>query len=309
MIKPIFFPFTHLQATDIEALSALFKSISFFPASKPDEFEQSYSHIKDKNFLLPIYAENKDFKLVLNKVNEYRNWGELNKENKGNLKAFLQNRPYFTDNTNVRHIRDVIEHPHKENNNLQFKEESLLKNLMFLRLAKIHDTEKENLNNKFNTIEKNEQKLFSDIQGIDPKFDGKGAGDLGEYMTSKRVSAWVEFFNNKNPFNPSLLFVTTSFAVMEYLLSVSKNKIKLLDIDNLKVHEKKCKNKNQWVEIFNKYVENLVIPDKQLLNVPAERDDNCTLEVKIKLYLLQGDDISSFFQGVGEKIPVCLVSV
>jgi hypothetical protein len=93
------------------------------------------------------------------------------------------------------------------------------------------------------------------------------------------------------------------------LISVSKNKMKLLDIDKLKVHENKCENKKQWVEEFNKYVEEFVTSGQQPLNTPAERDDNCTLEVKIKLYLLQGDVISSFFQGIGQNIPVCLVSV
>ncbi len=312
MMKSILFPFTHLQADDIKVVSALFKSIFFFPASMPDEFEQSISQIKDKDIFVPIYPDNKDFELALNKVNEYRNWGELNKENKGNLKVFLQNRPYLTDDNTVAHIRAGIESTHNDSHDGASKEELLLRNLMFLRLAKIHDIEKENLDSHFDLIEENENKLFSDIQGHDSKFDTKRKEDLGEYMTSKRVGAWVDFFNEKIPFNSfdsPLLFVTTSPAVMEYLLSVSENKIKLLDIEDLKVHENICENKNQWVEAFNKYVENLVISGQQFLNTPAERDDNCTLAVKIKLYLLQGDDISSFSQGIGQQIPICLVSV
>ncbi len=312
MINPIFFPFTHMQATDVKAISALFKSILFFPVSRQTEFEESIRHIKDKDFLLPVYAENKDFELVMHKVNEYRNWGELNKENKGNLKVFLQDKPYFTDDTAVAHIRGEIERNHKASSDLPSKEDSLLKNLMFLRLAKIYDLEKENLNSKFNSIKKDEQNLFSAIHGLDKELDKKRVEDLGEYMTSERVRAWVEFFNNKNPFSAfdtSLLFVTTSPAVMEYLMSVSKKKIKLLDIDSLKVHENKCENKNQWIEEFNKYVYDLVISGQQPLNISAERDDSCKLEVKIKLYLLQGDVISSFFQGVGQKVPICLVRV
>ncbi|MCP3898125.1 MAG: hypothetical protein GY707_00150 [Desulfobacteraceae bacterium] len=312
MMKTIFFPFAHLQVTDIKVISALFKSIFYFSASMPEEFEESNSHKKKKDVLLPIYPDNKDFELALIKVNEYRHWGELNKENKGNLKAFLQTKPYLTDNTAVSHIRAGIENTNKEDHDLPSKNDLLLKNLMFLRLAKIHDMEKESIGNQFNSIEKNEQKLFSDIQGHDTKFDGKRVEDFGAYMTPERLSAWFNFFNTKMPFNSfdsPLLFVTTSAAVMEYLLSVSENKIKLLDIDNLKVHENICENKHQWVEVFNKYVENLVISGQQSLNTPAERDDNCTLEVKIKLYLLQGDVISSFFQGVGQGVPVCLVSV
>ncbi|MCK5312699.1 MAG: hypothetical protein KAJ62_11345 [Desulfobacteraceae bacterium] len=325
MIQPIFFPFTHFQASDINAVASLFKSIFFFPASTVKEFEESANHADDKDFLLPIYTEDKDFEVVLQKVKEYRNWGELNKDNQGNLKAFLQEKPYLTGHSGVAHIRAGIKRPPKEIDDVQIKEDSLLKSLMFLRLAKIHDMEKENLYNQLKGIEKDEQQLFSSLHGFDREFDQNinhadkeninlktRIDDLGEYMTSNRISAWVDFFNRKNPFssfNSSLLFVTTSPAVMEYLTSIAKNKIKLLDIDNIKVHEKKCENRNQWVETFNKYVESLVISGQQSLNVPAERDDNCALEIKIKLYLLQGDDISSFFQGVGQKSPVCLVSV
>ncbi|MCK5098451.1 MAG: hypothetical protein KAR45_10135, partial [Desulfobacteraceae bacterium] len=303
MIKPIFFPFTHLQKTDIRAVAALFKSIFFFPASMPDEFDESIGYIEDKDFIIPIYPEKNDFEPVLHKVNEYRNWGELNKENKVNLKVLLQDKPYFTNDTSIPHLRANIERTPREGADLLSKKDTLLNNLMFLRLAKIHDLEKENLDNQFTGIEENEYKLFSAIRGDDSGDQESNltdtiektplkirSDDFGEYMTSQRISAWVDFFNRKKPFNSfdsSLLFVTTSSAVMEYLLSISKNKIKLLDIDNLKVHEKKCENRNQWVETFNKHVENLVTSGQQSLNIPAERDDNCTLEIKIKLYLLQ----------------------
>ncbi|MCD4743675.1 MAG: hypothetical protein K8R67_14525 [Desulfobacteraceae bacterium] len=324
MIKPIFFPFTHIQDSDIKVISAFFKSIFFFPASEPAEFEESVKNMADKDLLLPIYAEKKDFEPVLHKVDEYRKWGELNKENKGNLKVFLQEKPYLTNDTGVPHIRAGIERVPEESGDLPSEENSLFKSLMLLRLAKIYDLEKDNLNNQFNDIKKNEEKLFSAIQGLDQKSDrnlgqnrenlflNRSVEDLGEYMTSRRLSAWVDFFNRRKPFSSfdsPLLFVTTSAAVMEYLISISKNIIKSLDIDKLKVHEKKCENMKQWVKTFNKYVEDLVVSGQQPVNAPAERDDNCTLEVQIKLYLLQGDVISSFFQGVGQSIPVCLISV
>ena len=318
MIQSIFFPFTHIQTSDIEAVSSIFKSILFFPASLPDEFGNSLNHIEDKEFLLPVYDEQKHFEQVMQKVNEYRVWGELNKDNKGNLKTFLQDKPYFTDGNGLSNIRSGIKRTSKESGDANAEEDSLLKSLMFLRLAKIHDMEKESLSDKLGGIEKDEQKLFSSLRGIDYRLSESSSPisnvieDLGGYMTSQRISAWVDFFNRKKPFSSfdsPLLFVTTSSAVLEYLLSVSQNKIKILDINNLKVHEKKCDNKTQWVETFNDYVENLVINGKQPLNEPAERDDNCTLEVKIKLYVLQGDVISSFFQGIGNNIPVCFVSV
>ncbi len=315
MIQPIFFPFTHLQATDIKVVSALFKSLLFFPASLPDEFEKSRAYTKnngDKELLKPVYAESRYFESILNKVSEYRGWGEFNKENRGNLKAFLQEQPYLTDHASVVNIRAGIEKKTKDANDLSAKEIALFKNLMFLRLAKIHDMEQESLDEQFNAIKKNEQKLFAAMRGLDQEFDKKTVEEIGEYMTPQRVSAWVDFFNKKMPFDlfgSALLFVTTSSAVMDYLTSVAKNKIKILDIDKLKVHEKKCKNKNQWVDLFNKYIDNLVGSGQQSLDPPVERDDNCTLEVGIKLYLLQGDVISSFFQGVGQNIPVCLLSV
>ena len=328
MIKPIFFPFTHLQDSDIKAVSAFFKSIFFFPASEPAEFGESVKNMADKDLLLPIYADKKDFEPVLHKVNEYRKWGELNKENKGNLKVFLQEKPYLTNDTGIPNIRAGIESVPQKGRDVPSEDDSLFKSLMFLRLAKIYDLEKDNLNNQFDDIEKDEENLFSVIQGLDQKSDQKldrdfdqsrgnpslkkGAEDLGAYMTPQRISAWVDFFNRRKPFSSfesPLLFVTTSTAVMEYLLSISKNIIKSLDIDKLKVHEKKCENRNQWVDAFNKYVEDFVVSSQQPENAPVEKDDNCTLEMKIKLYLLQGDVISSFFQGIGQNIPVCFISV
>lgn len=328
MIKPIFFPFTHLNATDVQIVSALFKTILLFPAATCDEFDNSVKHMEDKDFLIPIYAEPKDFEPVLQKVKEYRNFGELNKENKGNLKVFFNDKPYFTNDTYVTHLRSDIEKPIlKKTDNLSLQNDTLLNNLVFLRLARIYDLEKESLYNQFSSIEKEEQKLFAAIRGDDQEPELKNShllnakektsinarkDDSGEYMVSKRISAWVDFFNKRKPFNSfdsPLLFVTTSSSVLEYLLSISKNKIKLLDIDNLKVHEKECENRKQWVETFDEFVENLVTSGQPSLNEPAERDDNCTLEIKIKLYLLQGDAISNFFQGTFKKIPICFLSV
>jgi hypothetical protein len=326
MIQPIFFPFTHIQESDVKAISSLFKSILFFPVSTPAEYKENEGYMEGSDLLLPVYIEDEDFEQVLQKVKEYRSWGELHKDNRGNLKTFLQDQPYLTDPVGIANIRSGITNKTKEIEEVPTKEDSLIKSLMFLRLAKIHDLEKETLSNQLLGIAKDEQKLFSEIRGLNREYDENNDidglkesllvkdknEDPGAYMTAERIGAWVDFFNIQRPFSAfdsSLLFVTTSPAVMEYLMSVAKNKIKLLDIDNLKVHENKCGNKNQWVEVFHKYVDNLVKSGQQALNVPAERDDNCTLVVKIKLYLLQGDDISSFFQGIDQNVPVCFISV
>jgi len=322
MMQPIFFPFTHLRANDIKILSSLFRSTVFFPAATPEEFKESFKHIGEIDFLSPVYADNEGFKKALQKVKEYRAWGELNQDSKVSLKTFLQETPYLTDNDGVSHIRAGITQNKTKPDSVEVEEISLTKNLMFLRLAKIYDEENENLYNQFCQVEQNELKLFSDIKGFDldtDDYDEKNiqnkqikTNDLGSYMTSQRISSWVDFFNKNKPFNSfdlPLLFVTTSTAVMEYLMSNATNIIKLLDNDNLKVHEQKCGNKEQWLNTFNEFVEHLVISREQALDGFIERDDNCALEVKIKLYLLQGDVISSFFKGIGKTVPVCFISV
>ncbi len=312
MVQPIFFPFTHFKKKDYEIVSALFKSIIFFPVSGRSEFEESIADIGDAGVILPVFPEEKQLGMVLQKVDEFRRWGELNQDNRGNLKTFFQDKPCFTSDTDPGYLRARIKRTADRSDEPGEEETSLLKDLMFLRLAKLHDFEKEGLQSKFDLVLRDEHRLFSEIQGISSEFDRESVEDAGAYMTAERVSAWCNFFNANHLFNmydSDLLFVTTSSAVMEYLLSVSKNKIKLLDIDGLKVHENKCENKNQWVETFNKYVENLVTKGQQALDAPAERDDNCALEIKIKLYLLKGDVISSFFQGLDQKVLICLLSV
>ncbi len=318
MVQPIFFPFTHLQRSDIEALSLIFTSILFFPLSSKKEFEKSFDSEEDKKIFTPVYTEDKYFDQVKQKVNEYRSWGELNKDNSGMLKTFLQDQPYLTDKNSTARIRSNIGKTHEKSEDRQSNADSLFNSLIFLRLAKIHDMEKEGIGNKLDTIGRNEQKLFSNLRGagLSGKSDnfilGSKKQDLGEYMTARRINTWAEFFNEKMssmPFDNPLVFVTTSIAVFEYLLSVSKNKIKILDIDNLKVHEKKCDNKIHWVKTFNECVESLISLEQHSLDMPDMVDDNCSQIIKVKLYLLGEDAINIFPQSTGQNIPVLFVSI
>jgi len=152
--------------------------------------------------------------------------------------------------------------------------------LLFLRLAMMADSENEAIDQKLASIERLESSLFSELKGemesclmenseplsvknslinngsmADQLITGNSSkSDRGAVMTEERLRSWLTLFMAKQfHFKRSspAIFVTTSRAVIDFILSVSRKSKLMLDIDNFKVHkEKKSSCAGAWSETF-----------------------------------------------------------
>ncbi|MBI9088749.1 MAG: hypothetical protein JEZ12_06005 [Desulfobacterium sp.] len=330
-MKPLFFPFTHVRQQDARALLTCFNRFCHLSVSSPKEVE---ARNPDIDVVLPTPDE---LMPTLATVADYKQWAGVNQGRPGQLKARVRETPYFTSDTGVATLKSRIE----KGAGVDRSEaratvdpgdsgEAFLNALVFLRTAQESDADTEDVNIRLGAIARDEAALFSVLkegaslleQGGDSAIQDQ---DQGRVMTEQRILAWARFFHSKNDvlreWEP-LVPVTTSQAVMDYFHSKAKKSIKVLDIENFKVHEGCCDRSAGWQGRLIKLMENAISGNTPEKNDLMEADDGCGLLADIQLYLFSGDHVSNIFcpthgearknaliRGSNREIPVCLVSV
>ncbi|MBF0376390.1 MAG: hypothetical protein HQK72_02800 [Desulfamplus sp.] len=101
----------------------------------------------------------------------------------------------------------------------------------------------------------NEQILTNKILTNQPLIKNKipFMTDRGELMTEQRVCSWLSFFLSKKSIFGELSsnsFITTSRAVVDFIISISEKSKLMLDIDNLKMHKEKKSTLNDDFQLF-----------------------------------------------------------
>jgi hypothetical protein len=104
------------------------------------------------------------------------------------------------------------------------------------------------------------------------------------------------------------VFVTTSEAAFEYLVSFDKKSTNALDIDNIKVHENNCAEKNNWQTGFYRLVRSAMEKGAGQIGRIADSGDECTVNARIRIYLLSRESaVHNILHRTYETVPVCLV--
>ncbi|MBF0235604.1 MAG: hypothetical protein HQK65_21590 [Desulfamplus sp.] len=215
--------------------------------------------------------------------------------------------------------------------------------LLFLRFAMMTDLENESIDQQLSSIDLLETNLFSELKGDmenslpsaistkEPSFDKEflsddeqfmeseaiyevptekasmnSKEDRGTLMTEQRLRDWLTLFISKQSyFNDSVpnLFVTTSRAVIDFLLDVIEKSKLMLDIDNFKVHkEKKSSHAGAWSETFQiQWNKDFHIAAKEVLKKGSSSTNNSNLFMNIA--------DSNLFQVAGQNLTVMLVGI
>ncbi|MCP4115047.1 MAG: hypothetical protein GY737_06485 [Desulfobacteraceae bacterium] len=332
-MKPLFFPFTHVRQQDARALSACFKGFCHFSVSASNEVGAGNPGI---DVVLPAPDE---LMPALAKVEDYKQWAGVNHGRPGQLKSRVRETPYFTSDTGIATLKSRIEQESGEIGSGDQapvepvdSQAAFLSSLVFLRTAQESDADTEEVNARLCSIARDEAALFSVLKdGAPLAKQGDGScvpdqdQDPGRVMTEKRILAWARFFREKIDVlgeNAPLVPVTTSRAVVDYFHSKAKKSIKVLDIENFKVHEGCCEHGAGWQGRLKDLMENAIFGSTPGKNDLMEADDGCGLLADIQLYLFSGDHVSNIFcptdrearknaliRGSNMEIPVCLVSV
>ncbi len=261
-MNSIFFPFTSLTQYDADCLLSFFETFSYLTTSSADELALSEPEWfqtlwKEKRAVEPVTLSQEELIPLRASIKSWKDWADTNygKQTKsGYLQSIFRDSPYFTSDSDIVSIRTQIKSGldmyskdtnKNANNALHVKSAPV-----FLRLAAMADRENEAVDQQLSSIGRLEADVFAELKGgLDEKsFDSNilrvntATQDRGELMTEQRVRAWFSFFlTKKYDFSDQShqVFVTTSRAVIDFIISVSEKSKLMLDIDNFKVHKEK----------------------------------------------------------------------
>ena len=312
----IFFPFSYISQDQLATLQAFFSSFAFFPAASDLEHLVRLQELADKGTAVPVFSSREDLILVDRQFEEYMAWVKVHKGNEHNLRFLLKDNPYFTSDSDVTAIKSQIRGTREVIKPQQSAKDGLLKDLLFLKMARQCDQEKESIDLQLANIDRAGNRIFSRLLGEEDPVEaavpgGKpGIPDPGAIMTRERIEAWARCMMHSNIVEntgESPVFVTTSEAVVDYLETISSDAINALDIDPIKVHENECENKIGWQRQVFEHLMCAAKGDKGRQNHLPEVKDECFISGQIKLSLFSGNNIHNLFNLKDKQIAVCLI--
>lgn len=321
----LFFPFSHITRYQLKVLSAFFSNLGYFPLKPDVSSDPMFARLTENNILTPLFSSAETLKTIEHQVQSYVDWANVHKGNENNLKSLIQDHPYFSEVTELARVQAQIKARIKSGPNRILEpepgEKPLQDPLLLLKFAQLLDAQKEEIDEKFQRVAQSKSLLFSQLKGEtletglekmvpgapDPEMD-----DPGRVMTEERVVSWARYAVKKGLFKEagiSPLLVTTSPAVLDFLMSKTREKINALDIDSIKVHENVCPHKQAWQQAFSHFLEEAIIGRSVSGTCLPWTEDSCALSGQLKLCIFPGGDINAFLNIPGKQLVVCLVQL
>ena len=287
---------------------SFFNTFYFMPIAADFNDDETLRSLQENKKLSPVFTPEDELAMVQNKIN---------RGNENNLKALLKDSPYFTSDTAITTIQSDIRKNVASENRTVVQEMNLHQKLLFLSFAKISDAQNEKIDRKLCELEKTNKDLFSTLRGFDsnghdlvPDGTLTDHNDPGIYMTRERIVSWLSYFQEKvkvDSTKDNFIYVTTSEAVFDHLVSISQDVVNALDIKPIKVHENECENKNEWLKSIEKIIEKAIQMGDIKESWEPELNDGCNMTGQLKLAFLSSGELKKTIQITGKSIPLCLV--
>ncbi len=325
MIKTLFFPFSHISKDQLKSVTAFFPNLGFLPLVEDFKSDPMLARLTEQEILQPIFPLARDVQLVEKQVDSYLNWAQIHRGNEKNLKSLFKDQPYFMEDTGLSSIQSQIRKGTQKKEVSSAEKKAGQNPLLLLKFAQLLDVQNEDIDDELNALDQSKASLFSELTGEVSEKNSENSSeqsdsgslnsppsDPGRIMTEERVKSWFRYVGEKELFKEpgvSPLLITTSPAVMDYMVSESEGVINALDIDSIKVHENGCVNKGGWQQDFLLFLEE-VIAGKSSSGVDRhEVDDNCLNSGRIKLCLFPEEGMKQFLNMPDQSIAVCLVQL
>ena len=233
-MKPIYFPFTYIPESVGKVLAAWFGQTAVYQISGTKVPDDMQKLAKEGVLEIQIPLEIND--ALLDKIyKDYRGWISTHQGTEITfLKTMAYKIPFFDDNTSSQ-IRAEIKKttrqiPPKE------KPHPLFNAGLFLHMAQEYDRQNENLSLDLMAINAMEEDVMKDLKGEQDNDQARTRvytaierQDPGLYMTTERIAAWASFMQN-DP-QDSGLFITTSRAVIEYIIDMVPDAQEIIRFD------------------------------------------------------------------------------
>ena len=339
-----FFPFTHISHNDIDTVSTFFSQLHFLSLNKEFKHNSRTGHqighktghqtghkigqLIDTKTIIPYFVSSQIIELVEQKFKQYLRWVKTHQGNESNLKLLLKKNPYFTSNSDVTAIKSKLRKSAQKGQAILYDELNMQDDVLFLMMAQLYDEQIEKIDLKLEDFGKTSEDLFSILQGPEAGAQKKEKkskkhkyADSGNLMVKERLSAWFRCLNAMKILrleDKTSLFITTSKNVFNYLESNCKDVVNILDINNLKVHGKSCKNNSIWQEQLKSFLNCAIakkyngkfMKNKIPGNTLPEVNDQCTNTGQIKLcHFFGGNDINQIMNTAGKPLSVCFIKL
>ncbi len=314
LATPLFFPFSHISKDQLKGVTAFFSSFGFLPLVPDFASDRVLASLAEQAVLQPIFFPSaQELDLVEKQVHSYLDWAKLHRGNEKNLKSLFKEQPYFKEDTDLSSIQSQIRSGISKKTAPSDQKQAGQDPLLLLKFAQLLDAQNEGIDDELAALEESKASLFAELIG-EPAIGSFGSdpADPGRIMTRERVVSWFRYAQANDAFKlpgATPLLVTTSPAVLDYMVSNSQGVINALDIDSIKVHENECENKSKWQQDFYHCLEETIVSENFSGGILPGADDTCSLSGQIQLYLFPGGGTEAFFNIPDQSLAVCLVQL
>ena len=313
-IKVLFFPFTHIIHNHLSTLLAFFPSFQYLPVSDGFNAHSPLQNLVEQGKIDPVFSSSKQISEVKQSVKDYLSWAQIHRGSEMNLRSLLKDTPYFTSDTQVSAIKSQIKGVRQEASSSVIEKSDRQRDLLFLRMAHLFDRQTESLDRELRDLDQSRDRIVSALRGLETPVDTPlpPSGDPGAIMTRERICAWARCMTAEGGWDSrgeTVLFVTTSRAVFDYLESNCEDHANPLDIERIKVHENECENTSEWQRQLGKCLMSAIQGDGNPGDSLPEVNDGCSLSGQIKLGFFSGNEINKLFNVSNKSIPVCLIKL
>jgi len=317
-VKHLFFPFTHITRNDLETILTFFPQFHCLSINKDFKNNKVLHKLFEQGKIFPHFLSSQILTPVEQKIEQYLEWAKMHKGNERNLKLLLKENPYFTSDNDITAIKSQIKGSEKDKNPPLSHDSYFQNDLLFLKMAQLYDEQNEGIDIELKDINKFSDELVSNLRGLEnfeEKIENRKQSahtDSRSMMIQERIFAWFRCMAAMETINredAASLFITTNEEVFYCFESNCKDMVNILDIDNIKVHENKCKNSGVWQAQFNSYLTGILKADDDCKKSMPEVNDKCCTVGQIKVCNFSGGDINHKFSIVGKQIFVCLIKL
>ncbi len=309
-MKPIYFPFTYISESVLEALSAFFKQIIVYQPSSLN-IPESMQKQADSNLLeirIPVKGDENKIDDI---VKDYKSWANIHQ---GSEMAFFKTKPdmipFFGEFSTSQIKADIKKKERKQQN--EKKQDSLLNARIFLHIAQEFDLQNWEINKDLLLLEEQTLNLIDNLKGDDElSFKENDREKVlkidfqSEYMTPDRIIAWTHLLQYDQ--DMSNLFITNSRSVVEHLVEKTPEAKIVLSIDSIPLTNSKDKKTEKWQESLIRQLELLLensLPASEDIKIKSPFDKDAGKKVSLTLYLVPGEAPYKFFTRIAwHKTP------
>jgi len=302
-MKPVYFPFTYIPESVGKILAVCFRQIAVYQisAKKIPEDMQEMSKEGILDIRIPVEVDGGFLDKVLK---DYRAWFNIHQGTETAFLAAMANKIPFFDESASSQIRADLKKIKKQTPPEE-KPDHLFNSKLFLHMAQEFDLQKKELDKDMMDIEAMEDDFMKNLKWEDEDEHARGVArkalvkdDPGHYMTKERINAWASLMLQDS--EVSGLYVTTSQAVLEYLIEIIPEMEQVICLDAIPMGVDENETLSNWQDSLIEALKMLAIE-----NWPVAMDDMASppeisgkaTDVKLTIYIVPNKTPHECFAG------------